>query len=1029
MISLQNGSTYSQNFDTLAASGTSSAMPDGWFFSESGTNADGTYNTGNGSNNAGNTYSFGATGSSERALGGLLSGSLTPLFGGQISNDTGATLLSVAISYFGEQWRFGATGRADKLDFQYSLDATSLTTGTWVNVDALDYGAAQQAAAGPVDGNANRTAVSGSIEGLNLASGATLWIRWTDANVSGADDGLAIDDLQITPTTGGGGAPVVNLSVSSATASEADGTVITVTATATQAVSGAQTVTLGVGGNGITAGDYLLSSTTITIPDGQTSGSVSFTVQDDGVPEGNETAVLTISDPSAGITLGGTVSQNVVITNNDAGQPPLKISAIQGAAHLSPLLDSATDTAPVQNVRGIVTAIGSNGFYMQDPEPDADIATSEAIFVFTGANSPNLTARTVGEAVQVAGTLSEFRPGGASSNNLTVTQISNNANVQALSITAWAGAPAGGIAPTVLGVDRVMPTQVIHDDFAAPAHVESGGDFDPATEGIDFFESLEGMLVQINGAVTSSPTINFNNNSQEIWVLADGGAGATSTTAHGGALINANDFNPERLQIDDLINSTSMPTVDVGAILGTTVGVVNYDFGNYEVLVPVAPSVEQASQLEREVTTLGPQADQLRLANFNVENLDPSDGASKFNALAAAIVANLKSPDIITLEEVQDNSGATNNGIVDANVTLQMLIDAIAAAGGPTYQFRQLNPVNGQDGGEPGGNIRVAFLFNPSRVGFVEDSLERITDTDLSNGDAFAASRKPLVGTFTFHGEAVTVVGNHFNSKGGDQALFGATQPPVLGSEVQRQQQAEIVGDYVEALLAENPHANVIVAGDLNDFEFSNPVERLKDAGLDALIETLPANERYSYNFEGNAQTLDHVMASDRLMGHLAGFDVVHINSEFFDQMSDHDPSVAAFTIALGQTINGTNLRDNLKGTAANDTIRGGAGRDLIATGGGADTLVYTSLLDAGDIVSDFQPGIDHLNIAALLASIKYAGSDPVADGVLAVVAATGKSLVTIDVDGSAGPGAARVLVELTGVAAFDADLLLAPGT
>jgi predicted extracellular nuclease len=51
--------------------------------------------------------------------------------------------------------------------------------------------------------------------------------------------------------------------------------------------------------------------------------------------------------------------------------------------------------------------------------------------------------------------------------------------------------------------------------------------------------------------------------------------------------------------------------------------------------------------------------------------------------------------------------------VVDATVTLQMLIDAIATAGGPTYEYRQINPVDDQDGGEPGGNIRVAFLFNP----------------------------------------------------------------------------------------------------------------------------------------------------------------------------------------------------------------------------------------------------------------------------------------------------------------------------
>ena len=86
---------------------------------------------------------------------------------------------------------------------------------------------------------------------------------------------------------------------------------------------------------------------------------------------------------------------------------PIRIHDIQGAAHISPLLASATATAAVQNIRGIVTALASNGFYIQDPLPDANPATSEGIFVFT-STAP--TGRTVGEAVLVSGTVSEFRP-------------------------------------------------------------------------------------------------------------------------------------------------------------------------------------------------------------------------------------------------------------------------------------------------------------------------------------------------------------------------------------------------------------------------------------------------------------------------------------------------------------------------------------------------------------------------------------------------------------------------------------------
>ena len=174
---------YTQDFDTLAATGTSSAVPLGWDFAEAGTNANTTYAASNGTPNTGDTYSFGDGGVAERAFGGLLSGSLVPTVGASFTNDTGSTIGSAAIAYTGEQWRIGTAAREDRLDFQYSTNATSLTTGTWTDLDALDFVAPTTTGTlGPLNGNAaaNRTAKSGSIGGLTLASGSTIWIRWTD---------------------------------------------------------------------------------------------------------------------------------------------------------------------------------------------------------------------------------------------------------------------------------------------------------------------------------------------------------------------------------------------------------------------------------------------------------------------------------------------------------------------------------------------------------------------------------------------------------------------------------------------------------------------------------------------------------------------------------------------------------------------------------------------------------------------------------------------------------------------------------
>ena len=192
---------YQQNFDSLASSGLGhTALPLGWVIHESGNSADGKYTPSTGSSNTGDTYSFGAGGSTERALGGLRSSNLIPLFGAQFRNDTGQVMTGWSISYWGEQWRLGTTNRQDWLRFGYSLDATSLTNGTWVSVPALDFGS--PSTSGPVgqkNGNdsAYRTYLSHTIDGLGIEPGQTWWIRWTDDDVFGADDGLAVDDLVI----------------------------------------------------------------------------------------------------------------------------------------------------------------------------------------------------------------------------------------------------------------------------------------------------------------------------------------------------------------------------------------------------------------------------------------------------------------------------------------------------------------------------------------------------------------------------------------------------------------------------------------------------------------------------------------------------------------------------------------------------------------------------------------------------------------------------------------------------------------
>ncbi len=201
-VVISSGVPAVQTFDSLATSGTANtSVPSGWYFVEN--DAPGQYSAGDGTGAtlSGGVWSFGTGASTERALGQVRSGSTTPKIGAQLQNGTGAVLPDILVSYTGEQWRIGTANRVppDRLDFQYSLDATSLSSGTWVDVDSLDFVSPNpNVAVGGYDGNLaiNRTAISAVISGLNIAPGATLWVRWSDPDAAGgADDGLAVDDI------------------------------------------------------------------------------------------------------------------------------------------------------------------------------------------------------------------------------------------------------------------------------------------------------------------------------------------------------------------------------------------------------------------------------------------------------------------------------------------------------------------------------------------------------------------------------------------------------------------------------------------------------------------------------------------------------------------------------------------------------------------------------------------------------------------------------------------------------------------
>ena len=716
----------------------------------------------------------------------------------------------------------------------------------------------------------------------------------------------------------GGDLPTVSLSVDPVSFSELGGAA-TVTATLSAAASTDVTVNLGFGGAATLDSDYSASASVLTIAAGSTTATSTVSAIDDLVFEGDEGITVSITS-AVNATVGTPASVTATIVENDAAPPPMvgaRIWEIQAAQHRSPMVGMS-----VSNVPGIVTARASNGFYMQDADGDGNEATSDGIFVFTSSAPP--AAAAVGAQVLVSGTVAEFRPGNDAT-NLTVTQISTP------TVTAFTGSGLFTntvIAPTVLGNGgRVPPTDIIDNDTLGNVETSATTQFDPAQDGLDFLESLEGMVVRINNARATGPRNNFG----EVWVLGDLGVNATGVNARGGITLveraTGIDFNPERIQLDDGLNGVSMPAgINTGDRLGDVTGVASYSFGNFEVLLTAVPTVT-AQPLPKGVRTISFGGDRLSVGAYNVENLDPSD--STFTAFGEQIVNAMGAPDILALSEIQDNSGATNNGIVSADQTIALLIEAIVAAGGPEYRFVTVNPANNEDGGQPGGNIRGVQFYNPARVTFVPGtagsggaldatapvlaegklaltlSPGRVSPTD----SAWQSSRKPLAATYDFNGRRLVIVNNHFNSKGGDQPLQGVNQPPLLNSEVQRRQQATLVHQFVTSIQALDPAARVIVLGDLNDFDFSAPLRILR-TGIDGTLNTLrnlgtdliaDPVERYSYVFDGNAQELDHILATPALAAADAQYEAIRLNAEYASQLSDHEPLISSYQLPANQ--------------------------------------------------------------------------------------------------------------------------------
>ncbi|MFL6227555.1 MAG: Calx-beta domain-containing protein [Pyrinomonadaceae bacterium] len=945
-----------EHFDTLsntAGSTTNTALPTGWYITETGGGArdNEQYAVDTGGSTTGDIYSYGSAAATDRALGQLRSGTLIPLIGAKYTNNTGATITSLDVSYVGEEWRLGSVTRTsapliDQMNFEVSTNATDLSTGTYTNVAALNFVSPDNATVGAKNGNAaaDRTALSTTINGLSIPNGASFFIRWTDIDANGADDGLAIDDFSITPHGAGGAAtPTPTPSLSINDVSQAEGNAGTTNFNFTVSLSspaqtGGVSFTVNTADgttNPATAGsDYVaIVNGAGSIPEGSSSTQVTVTVNGDTTQEQNETFFVNISGVTgAGVTDGQGLG---TITNDDVTLIP--IHDIQGNGSTSPVAGQNITT------RGIVTGIkagSSGGFFIQEPDAtvDADPNTSEGVFVFTGSSVP--AAAVVGNNVQVSGTVQEFIPA-ADTHQHSETELS------------------GTISASVLSTGNTIPGP--HVITAAETQVND----------LDNLERYEGMRVTVpsltvvaptQGTITE-PSATVSSNGVFYGVVAgvarpfrEAGVNV-SDTLPGGSPANVPRFdeNPERIRVDsDGLTGTTALNVSAGAVLTNVTGPLDYQFRTYTIL----PDTTLTATNGGATPAPTPTTTEFTVASFNMERFfdtvnDPntSDAVLTQTALdkrlnkASLIIRNVQRyPDVIGVEEMENLS------------TLQMVAAKVNSDAQSIDGLPNPNYVAYLSEGNDIGGIDVGFLVKESRVTTVDVTQIELagcnhitgagcnTYTNPNTGNQeLLNDRPPLVLRATIARPGglgalpFTIIVNHLRSL---SSIDDDVTPNGTGTEgsrvrAKRKAQAEFLANYIQSRQNADPNEKIITVGDMNAFRINDgyvdvigtilgtpaPDDQTVVPGDGAdlvnpnqtdLVDTLTADQRYSYSFDGNAQVLDHVIVNPNAQAILNRFAYAREDADqpvkdyedgnIPDRISDHDQPIAYFSLTTPVT-------------------------------------------------------------------------------------------------------------------------------
>ncbi|MDP1570758.1 MAG: lamin tail domain-containing protein [Vicinamibacterales bacterium] len=593
--------------------------------------------------------------------------------------------------------------------------------------------------------------------------------------------------------------------------------------------------------------------------------------------------------------------------------PFVLIHEIQGAGATSPY------DGQVVSTQGIVTGVKFNGFYLQStPEDeDGDPQTSEGLLVFTGnGNVPPLAE--VGHVLRLRGRVTEF----ARANAASVTELTSISGVELLAD----------------GATLPAPVPVTRADLTPDG-------------GLLQLERLEGMRVSMDTLVAVSPTLGSTNEQQSTGtdngiffaVLAgearpfrEAGiqAPATPPVCAAGApcAIPVFDANPERVRVDSRGQlGAPLLSVTTGTVISNVTGILDYDFGTWTIVPDPVPALTAVGGIVA-APAPAPGAEQFTVASFNLERLFDSvapgpivtpEALDRRLGKASQIIRDyLHTPDVLGVQEVE------NLAVLQA-LAARVNADAVAG-GGPDPGYSAYL----EEGNDVGG-IDVGFLAS-ARVtvhAFVQWGAGATYINPL-NGQPELLNDRPSIslrGTITGPPSRlpadVIVVNNHLRS------LLGMDEPGGERVRAKRAAQAEYLAGVLHQLQSAYPATPLVSVGDYNAFDMNDgyvdvlatirgvptPPEEVVVASPDLLdpdfanaAHLLPAGERYSYVFDGNAQSLDHVLYSTSAASSVAGFGHARVNADFPlsfksdgtrpERVSDHDPALVAFWLPADTT-------------------------------------------------------------------------------------------------------------------------------